>query len=101
MPTELELLKTQLAELAERIARLESSLAAASSTATPLPKSDREAAVSSSGAPELSSDIVIVISAAVAAYLGERAHIRSIRLVGTSRWSHQGRLSIQGSHSLQ
>ena len=100
MPSELELLKAQLAELAERIARLESSLPGAEAAAAPLPSPDREGPKPPSETPELSPDIVLAISAAVAAYLGERAHIRSIRLVGTSRWSHQGRLSIQASHSL-
>jgi methylmalonyl-CoA carboxyltransferase 12S subunit len=86
MATELELLKAQLAELAARIARIESG-----------GNRPEEHAPADVDPP---ADIVLAISAAVAAYLGERAHIRSIRLVGTSRWTQQGRLSIQASHRL-
>jgi methylmalonyl-CoA carboxyltransferase 12S subunit len=43
---------------------------------------------------------VLAISAAVAAYLGVRAHIRQIRLVSTGAWAQQGRVSIQASHRL-
>jgi methylmalonyl-CoA carboxyltransferase large subunit len=86
MPTEIELLKAQLAAISERIAALESRDAGAAEAVTP--------------DEPLAPDVVLAISAAVAAYLGERAHIRSIRLVGTSRWAHQGRLNIQASHRL-
>ena len=34
----------------------------------------------------------------VAAFLGERAHIRQIRLVSSTAWAQQGRVSIQASH---
>ena len=49
---------------------------------------------------ELSPEILTVISAAVAAFLGERGHIRAIRIVGSSRWAQEGRVSIQASHRL-
>jgi methylmalonyl-CoA carboxyltransferase large subunit len=53
-------------------------------------------------APEaVTEEEVLAISAAVAAYLGVRAHIRQIRLVGSNVWAQQGRVSIQASHSLQ
>uniref|UniRef100_Q01R48 Uncharacterized protein n=1 Tax=Solibacter usitatus (strain Ellin6076) TaxID=234267 RepID=Q01R48_SOLUE len=44
---------------------------------------------------------LIAISAALGAYLGVRAHIRQIRLVGTAAWAQEGRVSIQASHRLQ
>ncbi len=43
----------------------------------------------------------MVISAAVAAFLGKRPHIRQIRLLGAAAWAHQGRLTIQASHALR
>jgi methylmalonyl-CoA carboxyltransferase large subunit len=43
---------------------------------------------------------LLVISAAVAAYLGKKPHIRQIRLVGTTAWAQQGRVTIQASHAL-
>jgi methylmalonyl-CoA carboxyltransferase 12S subunit len=49
---------------------------------------------------EISPEILLAISAAVAAYLGEPAHIRAVRLVGHTRWSQEGRVSIQASHYL-
>jgi methylmalonyl-CoA carboxyltransferase large subunit len=51
--------------------------------------------------PELvSEEIMLVLAAAVAAYLGERAHIRVVRLVPSHAWAQQGRVSIQASHQL-
>ena len=45
-------------------------------------------------------DDIFLLAAAVAAYLGKRAPIRQIRLLGTTSWSKQGRVSIQASHRL-
>jgi methylmalonyl-CoA carboxyltransferase large subunit len=50
---------------------------------------------------DFSPELLLAISAAVAAYLGERAHVRAVRLVGTTRWSQEGRAFIQASHRLQ
>jgi methylmalonyl-CoA carboxyltransferase 12S subunit len=44
---------------------------------------------------------LLAISAAIGAYLGVRAHVRQIRLVSTTAWAQQGRVSIQASHRLQ
>jgi hypothetical protein len=52
---------------------------------------------------EITPETIAVISAALAAYLGKRAKIRSIRRVthsGVSPWTQQGRVYIQGSHNL-
>jgi hypothetical protein len=54
----------------------------------------------------ITEEELLAISAAIGAYLGVRAHIRQIRLVGTSlvgtsAWALQGRVSIQASHRLQ
>ena len=84
----LEELRAQIAELASRLERLE-----------------RGDAVEVAEAPEsvsarMTDDEMLAVSAAIAAYLGVRAHIRQIRLVSTSAWAQQGRVSIQASHSL-
>jgi methylmalonyl-CoA carboxyltransferase large subunit len=42
-----------------------------------------------------------ILAAAVAAYLGKRAPLRQVRLLGTSHWSQNGKISIQASHRLQ
>ncbi len=81
-------LQTKIAELEARIRELEHPALAA--TEAPKP-----------AAPEpISEEIMLVIAAAVAAYLGERAHIRVVRLVPSHAWAQQGRVSIQASHHL-
>lgn len=45
-------------------------------------------------------DDIFILAAAVAAYLGKRAPIRQVRLLGTHSWSQQGRVSIQASRRL-
>ena len=45
-------------------------------------------------------ETIYAISAAVAAYLGEKPHIRQIRLVGSTSWAQQGRATVQASHKL-
>ena len=45
-------------------------------------------------------DLILTISAAVAAYLGVRPKIRQIRLVSNPQWVQQGRATIQASHEL-
>ena len=88
----LEELRAQIAELASRLERLE------------LLEHGGEA-VEVGEAPEsvsarMTEDEMLAVAAAIAAYLGVRAHIRQIRLVSTSAWAQQGRVSIQASHSL-
>jgi methylmalonyl-CoA carboxyltransferase large subunit len=48
-------------------------------------------------AEEFSEELLIAISAAVAAYLGVKPHVRQIRLLGSVPWSHEGRVTIQAS----
>ena len=48
----------------------------------------------------ISEDELLAISGAVAAYLGVKAHIKQIRLIGGNAWAQQGRVSIQASHRL-
>ena len=47
---------------------------------------------------EADPDVVLAISAAVAAYLGKRATVRQVRLRRGSSWSAQGRTVQQQSH---
>jgi methylmalonyl-CoA carboxyltransferase large subunit len=42
-----------------------------------------------------------VIGAAVAAFLGKKAHVRQVRLLGSHPWAQQGRVTIQASHQLE
>jgi methylmalonyl-CoA carboxyltransferase 12S subunit len=43
-------------------------------------------------------EVVLAISAAVAAYLGKRATVRQIHLSGTTSWAQQGRAAVMASH---
>ena len=68
----------------------------------PAPKTP-EPEPASAQAEEISPEIIMVLSAAVAAFLGKRARIRSARLVRSapsSAWAQQGRVFVQASHNL-
>jgi methylmalonyl-CoA carboxyltransferase large subunit len=77
-PTLAEVLEAVRA-LNERMDRLEASL------------HEQEAA----GVPE---EVVIAISAAVAAYLGHRAKIKQMHYRTGATWAQQGRAVVQGRH---
>jgi methylmalonyl-CoA carboxyltransferase large subunit len=82
----LEALRREVGRLSERVAALEG----AARPARPAP----------SAADGLSEELVLVISAAIAAYLGKKPHIRQIRLLRSDAWAQQGRATIQASHAL-
>ncbi len=88
-------LRRELARLGERVAALE-----AAGNAKPRPPVPAPPPAPAPKAEALSEELVLVISAAVAAFLGKRAHVRQIRLVGTTTWAQQGRVTIQASHAL-
>ena len=101
-------LREQIARLNERVAALESSAESAAASAA-LPAAALMAASPVMAEPPesapvveegLSEELVLVISAAVAAFLGKKAAIRQIRLLGSAAWAQQGRVTIQASHSL-
>jgi methylmalonyl-CoA carboxyltransferase large subunit len=81
----LRALRQELARLGERVAALEAAAGVKPQAAA---------------APGVSEEILLVISAAVAAFLGKRPHIRQIRLVDSAAWAQQGRVTIQASHAL-
>jgi methylmalonyl-CoA carboxyltransferase large subunit len=90
----LEGLRKEVARLSERVAALEAADGAAN-RAAPAP-----APQTAPVAEGVSEEIVLVISAAIAAFLGKKAHIRQIRLVDSPAWAQQGRAIIQASHRL-
>ena len=102
----LQELRSQIAVLSERLERLEQN-APASGPAVAI---QQPPAIAAAPGPEpaarpaeeegISEEIVLVISAAVAAFLGVRARIRQIRLITSPAWAQQGRVSIQASHRL-
>ena len=99
-------LRDQIKSLSVRLDTLEHPAAAAPSAVVeeladaPAP-APAPAAAAPLPAPEpLSEETVLLIAAAIAAFLGKRARIRQIRLVGSTPWAQQGRVSIQASHHL-
>lgn len=76
-------LEARLAGLLERVARLETEVA------------ELRAKVE----PPISEETVMAICAAVAAFLGERAHVRQIHFAGDTAWARAGRSYVLGSHS--
>jgi hypothetical protein len=54
-------------------------------------------------AEEIAPETILILSAAVAAFLGKRARIRSARQVHvppSNVWAQQGRVFVQASHNL-
>ncbi|MGO4882585.1 MAG: hypothetical protein ACLP59_17480 [Bryobacteraceae bacterium] len=77
---------------------LKTAVAPAPAVVAPVPKPPEP-----EKAEEVSQETIMVLTAAVAAFLGKRARIRGARLVRTapsSAWAQQGRVFVQASHNL-
>ena len=100
----LEEIRSQLATLAERVTGLEKLVSPAAHAAkAPAPEpaiSNAPPTNSVAAAAGISEEELLAISAALAAWLGVQPHIRQIRLIRTSAWAQQGRVTIQASHGL-
>jgi methylmalonyl-CoA carboxyltransferase 12S subunit len=104
----LEGLKRELSRLGERVAALEAAGGAVAPAAPMKVKAGAAEAKLEAAPPPptptraegLSEELVLVISAAIAAFLGKKAHVRAIRLIGSTAWAQQGRVTIQASHTL-
>ncbi len=83
-----EQLRQEMGRLTDRVAALESTTAQPADQAAPVVEQ------------EISEEIVMVISAAIAAFLGKKPQIRQIRLLSRGVWAEQGRATIQASHAL-
>ena len=95
----LEALRQELARLGERVAALEGAVGVRPRAPAPAPAQppDNTRPAEAEG---LSEELLLVISAAIAAFLGKRPHVRQIRLLGSAAWAQQGRTTIQASHAL-
>ena len=96
----------------QEVARLEARMAAPNPAV--VPSAPAEPRPLGSGIPpapkpppeqagEIAPETILILSAAVAAFLGKRARIRSARLVRTApsnAWAQQGRVFVQASHNL-
>jgi methylmalonyl-CoA carboxyltransferase large subunit len=93
---ELRALRAQVAQLTSKVASLEGAaraeLEAVSALVPPAPAAPARE-------ERLPDEILLALSAAVAAFLGKRARVRGIRVLSSASWAHQGRVSIQASHA--
>jgi methylmalonyl-CoA carboxyltransferase large subunit len=88
---------------AERAIRRRDSVPARLPDAVSAPPVEQPAAPEAPAEEEVSPEVILVLSAAVAAFLGKKARIRGARLVRTapsSAWTQAGRVYIQASHAL-
>jgi len=81
-------LRQELTRLSNRVAALEAGADKQPAPAAPVENTD------------ISEELIALIGAAIAAFLGKKARIRQIRLLGTTSWAQQGRVTIQASHGL-
>jgi methylmalonyl-CoA carboxyltransferase large subunit len=95
-------LRAELAQLTARVTQLEKtvSVVAHDAPVAPAVSASKEQLPAPAEQETLPEEIVLVISAAIAAFLGKRAHIRQIRLVGSVPWAQQGRVTIQAARNL-
>lgn len=98
----LEGMRAELARLGERVAALEAAAAVTPSSAQPAVAAQPDAAATAAAAqPDgLDEEVILVISAAIAAFLGKKPHIRQIHVLRQDAWAQQGRVTIQASHRL-
>jgi methylmalonyl-CoA carboxyltransferase large subunit len=107
-------LREEVARLGDRVATLEAThpghdangaarsgaaLEQGSAVRTGPPTAD-PAGASSPPPAAFDPELLLVISAAIAAFLGKKAYIRQIRLHTSPTWVQVGRVNIQGSHAL-
>lgn len=79
-------LQAEVGRLSARLSAVEARVAAASTHIAPAP------------AETVTEEEMLAISAAVAAFLGVRAHVRQVRLIHSDAWAQVGRVNIQASH---
>jgi methylmalonyl-CoA carboxyltransferase large subunit len=97
----LEQLQAQMAEMSKHIEFLEHGSGVSGRTVAAPSQLAAAAPADVEPVPAgITEEELLAISAALGAYLGVRAHIRQIRLVSTTAWAQQGRVSIQASHRL-
>jgi methylmalonyl-CoA carboxyltransferase large subunit len=87
-------LELEVKELRARVEKLEKLLAESlvRPKEAPAPPVEEKA--------EIEPEIILAISAAVAAFLGKRAKIHQIHLTGSTAWAAQGRATVQASHGI-
>ncbi|ABF42025.1 hypothetical protein Acid345_3024 [Candidatus Koribacter versatilis Ellin345] len=102
-------LRARQTELAEQLKAVQRSITAKAEPVPPPPvnvNASKPTATAEPAPPKpaaIPEEIMLVIAAAVAAFVGKSARIRSARYMheGQSPWAQQGRVFIQASHNLR
>ena len=102
----------QLGELADAVKALQarvdslSAPAAMQSATAPVTKADAAKEAAHGAKAEVTPEVLVVIAAAVTAFLGKKVRIRSAKVLQSpyevvNPWSQQGRVSVQASHNFR
>ena len=91
----LQEMQEQLADLAGRVARIEAGSKIQTTAVAAAVEAPKPMAPPASVKQEITEEEILAVSAALGAYLGVRVHIRQMRLLSSSAWSQQGRVSVQ------
>ncbi|MFY9855168.1 MAG: hypothetical protein WAK26_14955 [Terracidiphilus sp.] len=100
----------QLGELAGAVkalqARIDELTAAAKLPSATAPLSTGKADAAHAEKAEVTPEVLVVIAAAVTAFLGKKVRIRSAKVLQSpyevvNPWSQQGRVSVQASHNFR
>lgn len=83
-------------ELLSLIAQMRDEIGALNRRVKKLERRVGEHVQAADAAPD--EETLLAISAAVAAFLGVRAHIRQVRLVHSTAWGQVGRMGVHASH---
>ena len=86
--------RAQLAALAARVEQLEAGSKTRPQTETAVASVSKPVEQPAPVKQEITEEEVLAVSAALAAYLGVRVHIRQMRLLSSSAWAQQGRVSV-------
>lgn len=91
----LEEMRAQIEDIAVRVARLEAGSKARPEAAAAVAAVPKPAVPPAPAKQEITEEEILAVSAALGAYLGVRVHIRQMRLLSSSAWTQQGRVSVQ------
>lgn len=99
----LEEVNQRLRELDQRLGKLELRMGGAPVPVVSAPPAAPVPVAPKKEDEEIAPEVLMVIAAAVAAFMGKKARIRRVRrsaTPGMNPWAQQGRVSIQASHNV-
>jgi methylmalonyl-CoA carboxyltransferase large subunit len=98
--------ESQLRALAGALKTLEARMAESNRPAAAAPVVEAVAGTAAPAQGEVTPEVLVMIAAAVTAYLGRKVRIRSAKLLRppsevVNAWSQQGRVMVHSSHNLR